>query len=702
MKAKEQKLLSFLKQAPQFQIPIYQRTYSWTEVECRQLFEDILRVGTEDAVPAHFVGSVVYIESGLYQVSDQEPLLVIDGQQRLTTVALILEALARLLPNGKEPIDGFSAEKIRSYYLMNPLESGDRRHKLLLTKTDRETLLAIIEGGAMQGSESIRLRQNFEFLSKSIVKVGEDLAPICKGLAKLMIVDISLSRDQDNPQLIFESMNATGRALTQADMVRNYVLMGLKPDHQLDLYSNYWQPMEAMFGQATFSRHFDSFMRHYVTCKTDDIPTIRDVYKKFKELAQISVAQRGIDELVEDIKTFAGYYCAMALGREEDPELRDAFGDLRELKVDVAYPLLLPLYHDYKHMILRKAELLQIVRLIESYVFRRAVCGIPTNSLNNTFAQLGKDMKNVTGDYVQAIRSFFQLLPSYRRFPEDMEFFKEIKVRDLYNFRSRSYWLRRFENFERKERVSVDEYTIEHIMPQNRELSQEWREDLGSDWEDIHGAYLHTLGNLTLTGYNSEYSDRPFREKRDMKGGFARSPLMVNEGLGELSKWDQSTIIDRSEQMAKKAVEVWEGTNVSVDYLSDFEAKVKQRNPSISVDDYWVLNSNKDLRELFMTLRRRILSLDNCVSEELHTRYVSYNAEASFVDVILQDRRICLQLNLQLSELVDDRRIAIDSSGSAHYGEGDVQVLLEKAEDIPYVVGLIRQALERQMGDSET
>ena len=230
MKATEAKLLDFLKKAPQFVIPVYQRTYSWAEPECHRLWDDILRAGSDDAIPTHFAGSIVYIEESAFGVMNQPPLLVIDGQQRLTTVSLIIEALARKLGNA-EFMDGFSAGNLRNYYLLNPHEKGERRYKLLLTQTDKQTLLSIIDQKSSMPAEcSLRIKANFDFFKKQVNTLGDNFEPLCRGLAKLMVVDISLSRDHDNPQLIFESMNSTGRELSQADLIRNFILMGLEPE----------------------------------------------------------------------------------------------------------------------------------------------------------------------------------------------------------------------------------------------------------------------------------------------------------------------------------------------------------------------------------------------------------------------------------------------------------------------------------------
>ena len=450
MKATEAKLLDFLKKSPQFIIPIYQRTYSWTKQECQQLWDDILRTGKDDEITAHFIGSVVYIEKSLYQVTRQSPLLVIDGQQRLATVSLLLEALSRVLED-TEPIGGFSAKKIRSYFLLNPLEEGEREYKLLLTKTDKETLISFVKQTTLPRNHSVRISENFDFYCEQIDELNGDYVALCKGLAKLIIVDISLSRGQDNPQLIFESMNSTGRELTQADLIRNFVLMGLNTQEQTRLYEKYWRPMEIEFGQKAYGRHFDKFMRHYLTVRTSEIPKVKEVYKAFKFYTRKeSIAKGGIDALLADVHLAARDYCAMALDKETNKTLAKAFADLRELKVDVAYPLLLELYEDYRTGIFNRSDFVQAVRLIETYVFRRAVCAIPTNSLNKTFATFHRALEKER--YLESIQAHFLLLPSYRRFPTDVEFIREIKLRDLYNFRISSYWLRRIENYNRKER----------------------------------------------------------------------------------------------------------------------------------------------------------------------------------------------------------------------------------------------------------
>jgi uncharacterized protein with ParB-like and HNH nuclease domain/predicted transport protein len=697
MKATEAKLLAFLKKSPQFVIPIYQRTYSWTERECRQLWDDVVRAGSNPAVTGHFVGSIVYIEQGLFQVATLSPLLVIDGQQRLTTVTLLIAALAEALGSG-EPVEGFSARKLRNYYLLNPEEDGERHFKLLLSQTDKGTLTSLVGQAPLPTEQSVRVAGNYELFKGWLSDSTCDLAVICQGLAKLVVVDVALARGQDNPQLIFESMNSTGRKLSQADLIRNYVLMGLEPGLQTRLYQDHWRPMELAFGQEGYVAHFDAFMRHYLTLKhpAGDIPRIDEVYEAFKlHSVRPATEQAGVEVLVRDVQRHAQAYCAMALGAESRPSLRDAFHDLRELKVDVAYPFLLELYDDCSRGVLSEADFLAAVRVVEAYVFRRAVCAIPTNSLNKTFATFSKVLKK--DRYLESIQAHLLTLPSYRRFPNDEEFQRELQVRDLYHFGGRAaYWLRRLENHNRKERVAVAEYTIEHILPQNDKLPAQWQADLGPDWKRVQETWLHTLGNLTLTAYNSSYSDFPFAHKRDMdEKGLRWSPLKLNDGLGQVTVWDEAAIKARAVKLAGKAIDVWAKPALPAEVLAAYRPKAAGQ-ASYTIDDHPHLLVPA-LRGVFDAFRKEVLALDSCVSEEFLKLYVAYKAETNFVDVVPQAKRLRLSLNMPFSEIDDPKGMCKDVSGLGRWGNGEVEVGLTAMDQLPYVMGLVRQSFDRQM-----
>ena len=699
MKASETKLLDLLAKGSQFVVPIYQRTYSWTQAECAQLWEDILRAGADGALNAHFTGSIVHVEKGLSNLTSQEPNLVIDGQQRLTTVTLVVaalaEALGRLSEDDREPLDGFSPKKLRNRYLVNNDEEGERYFKLLLSQTDRDTLKAIVGDAQLPKCRSERIESNYAYFQSKLGEPQVDYGAICRGLAKLVVVDIRLDRSHDNPQLIFESMNSTGRKLSQADLIRNFVLMGLEPSTQERFYSQYWRPMENDFGQAAYESQFDEFVRHYLTVVTGDIPRLGDIYEAFKAYARAAMSDSGsVEPLLSQLRDYASRYCAVALGQEKDKRLAAAFQDLREIKADVVYPFLLEVYTDYELGTLTTDEVAEIVDLVTSYIFRRAVCRIPTNSLNTTFATFAKALRK--DRYLDSVKAHFVSMKSYRAFPTDTEFAEALKATDLYHFKRRTYFLRRLENHNRKEHVTIEDYTIEHILPQNENLSREWRDSLGENWADIQARYLHTLGNLTLTGYNSEYSDHPFAVKRDMEGGFKHSPLRLNQGLGQLDTWNADTIQSRAERLATTALEIWEMPGLPVQVLADFQEP--RAETAFSIEDHpYLLPSAR--RALFEKFRAEVLALDPAVTEQFLKLYVAYKVETNFVDVVPQVARLRLSLNLPFEALHDERHLAWDVTGRGHWGNGNVEVGLDESSDFTYVMGLVRQAYEYQLAE---
>jgi uncharacterized protein with ParB-like and HNH nuclease domain/predicted transport protein len=696
MKAKESRLLDFLRASNQFVIPIYQRPYRWEEDECRKLWDDVLRAGRKSQTAAHFVGSVVYIQDGLYNVTDQPSLLVIDGQQRMTTFMLLIEALARA--QDSTPLSGdFAPNRLRHYYLKDTLQEGERAYKMLLSATDRVTLQSIIDGSEYPVEHSLRIVQNFELFCRLLQ--GADLETVARGLANILVVDISLERGHDNPQLIFESLNSTGKALGQADLIRNYVLMGLEHKLQNKLYREHWRPMEVEFGQEAYATQFDAFMRNYLTMKTGDIAKLEDVYKAFKEHAQSeSSAGRDVAALVADVHRAAKLYCRIALGRgEDDKMLADAFRDVRELKAEATIPFLLELYGDYQAERLSRADLLAVIRLVEAYVFRRSVLQIPTNSHSRTFAIFSRELDKAR--YLESVSAQLLRLPSYRRFPTDDEFDASIQVRDLYNTRNRSFWLRRMENHGRKERVAVEEYTIEHILPQNENVPDGWKSELGPDWETVRATWLHTLGNLTLSGYNSELSDRPFQEKRDMKGGFKESPLHLNAGLGQVVRWDASAIQARAQRLARLALEVWASPKVS----AEVEELLK---PPAKPKDTWTILDHPKLVSgpaavIYRDLRDRVLAMNPAITEEFKQLYVVYRAETLFLSVVPLSASLTLYLNLPFPELQDVRHICRDVTNVGHWCSGEVEVKVDADSDMTYIMALVGQAFEWQLEDVE-
>ncbi|WP_077614898.1 DUF262 and DUF1524 domain-containing protein [Caenibacillus caldisaponilyticus] len=691
MKASETNFLKFLQGTKQFIIPIYQRKYSWTIQQCRQLWNDIVRAAEDEEVQGHFVGSIVYIEKGLYQISAVPQLLVIDGQQRLTTLSLLLMALARAIEESGKPHD-ITKKKIMNYYLVNNEEEDDLYYKLLLTKSDKDTYIQLLADKELSDDYSQRIVDNYNFFANAIRKSGIDLNKLYRGISKLIIVDIALDRDHDNPQLIFESLNSTGLDLSQADLIRNYVLMQLEPKEQNELYMDYWYPMEKGFGDLNDSALFDRFMRDYLTVKTGRIPNINRVYSNFKEYVQ-SQKGRHIKEIVADIYRFSQYFVKLAFQKEKDKEINEVLADINTLKVDVSYPFLLELYDDYDNGKLSKGDFIAILKLVESYVFRRAICGVPTNSLNKTFANLSREIDKE--NYLESVRAAFLLKEGYRRFPNDEEFVRELVIKDVYNFRNRNYLLRKLENHNRKEIIDIESYTIEHIMPQNKNLSPDWRKDLGENWEEIHKTYLHTLGNLTLTRYNSELSDRPFREKRDMEGGFADSPLRLNRGLAKVEVWNKEEIEKRAQSLAKLALEIWEYPQLPEAVLEKYKRSPEDNQGAVYTLADHTENLQGDLLNLFEHLRKRILNLDSSVREEAKKLYIAYKTATNFVDIIPRKTKLQLSLNIPFDEIHDPRGVCRDVTHLGRWGNGDVEVTLSSFDEIDYVMSLIKQAFEK-------
>ncbi len=692
MKATETNFLKFLKEPKQFVIPIYQRTYSWTLKQCQQLWHDIIRAAEDETISGHFLGSVVYIERGLYQVTSVPQLLIIDGQQRLTTLSLLLAALAKALEESGEKLET-SRRKIESYFLFNNEEEGDARYKLLLTQSDKETFIRLIEDRELPDEKSRRIVENYEYFASQIRKRDIDLNSLYRGISKLIIVDISLDRDRDNPQLIFESLNSTGLDLSQADLIRNYVLMGLEPKEQEEIYKNYWYPMEQSFGQAGSNDLFDRFIRDYLTVKSRSgaIPNIRDVYSSFKSYLQ-KQKNTSIKDIVADIYRYSKYFVRLAFEKETDPEIKQALADINTLKVDVAYPFLLEIYEDYNQKLLTREEFISILRLVECYVFRRAICGLPTQGMNKNFAALSREIDK--DNYLETVKIAFFRKDTYKRFPSDEEFRREFLVKDIYNFRSRNYLLRKLENHDRpKELVNVENYTIEHIMPQNLKLSQEWQAELGENWKEVQATYLHTIGNLTLTEYNSEYGDRPFLEKRNLKGGFADSPLHLNRMLAKLDHWSEREIQNRAEALADIAVKVWSFPSVEIDSknLNSHET------PRSSYEDYL----HGENLELFEELRKRILNLDASVREELKKQYIVYKTTTNFAYIEPKKSRLRLSLNIRAEEINDPKRLCKDVTNVSRWGKGDVEVGLSSLDQIDDVIFLVRQAFKKHSDEFE-
>ncbi|GAA7960768.1 DUF262 and DUF1524 domain-containing protein [Helicobacter pylori] len=679
MEAKAMKLLDFIgkSQEKQLVIPIYQRVYSWEKEQCKQLWDDIVKTGGSDQIEGHFIGSILYVMDGITHSGNT--LLIIDGQQRLTTITLLLTALRNHL------IDEVKRKEIEDHYLINSNRDGDKKFRLILSDSDKDTLLYLIDKDKRKPSEpSLKIVENFKLFEEWIRKNTNQLETIFKGLEKLTIVWISLEK-KDDPQLVFESMNSKGIELTQTDLIRNYIVMETEIEKQESFYNKYWRAMEEEFKQN--KKWFDRFVRHYLTIKTK-IPNINKVYVALKDYRQKEGI--GIEDLLKDLQKYCGYFCQIVFKKEADKDLNKALGFLVDLERDVIYPLLLELYSDYSDGVLSKADFIPIIALIESYICRRTVCGLGTNSLNKVFPSFTKHIQK--DQYFESLKAHFGYLTNNQRFPNNDEFKDCFITIDFYNFKKIDTFFERLENFNRKERVYTHEYTTEHIMPQT--LTEEWERDLGENFQEIHNKYLHAIGNLTLTGYNSKYSNKSFQEKRDMEGGFKDSPLRLNQGLRDLESFGEEEIKKRANDLADLALKIWTYPKLDPETLEKYKPKKDKKEKKVY--DLSSYKFSPHSRELFDILSKGIKALDEKIVEKFNKMCISYKFDKNFVSIVVQTKDLKLYLNMKFNELQDEKNLAKKAKGN--YGNGYIEVKLETKENIPYCLGLIKQALEKQMG----
>jgi uncharacterized protein with ParB-like and HNH nuclease domain/predicted transport protein len=705
MKAQEANFLTLLKNTPQFTVPIYQRRYEWEQEECKELWADIKQAGENDQISSHFMGAIVYVRPGNFVAGDPSPLIVIDGQQRLTTCSILLAALYHHIKECPDAvtIGDFKKDRIKYNYLIHREEEeeggGDQQYRLIPSDHDRDAYLSIICEKSIvldDVSEGKKTLRNYLLFRDLLMANKDGLDIICRGLQKLWVVELVLDSDKENPQLVFESLNSTGKELGQVDLIRNYILMGLTPNKQARLYKDYWEPIERGFGK-NYNAYFDPFMRHYLTAKTFSIPNQAAVYKEFKKYVAINNIQT--EELLADIKKYSRYYNILINPRSNSVPrpLGEALQDLKELKVDVAYPLLMNVLKDRDESLISGDDVVTIIRMIESYVFRRAICDLPTNSLNKIFISLNKDID--PDNYVESLTAALLLLPSYRRFPNSEEFVSYLKNRDLYNFRSKFYWLRKIENIDRQELVDPNNYTVEHIMPQN--LSAEWRSELGPECERIQQKWLHTLGNLTLTQYNGSYSDNSFMKKRDYEKdgveiGLGRSPLFLNAGLGGLAKWTETTIIERADRLSLMALRAWQIPELDAGTIGKYKKSKSERTDQYKISDYKYLTGNQ-MRDLFEALSCEILGIDSAVTQHILQMYIAYKLETNFADVEPQAKALKVFLNMPFSDIDDPGHICRDVSNIGTRGNGEVSFTISSHDDIPYAMTLIRQSFDHQI-----
>jgi uncharacterized protein with ParB-like and HNH nuclease domain/predicted transport protein len=696
MKAEDTLVTNLLEGAKQFIVPIFQRDYSWGTKHCQQLWKDVIRVGSDPNVKGHFLGSVVYVAAEDNTATITRWLLI-DGQQRMTTLTLLLIALRDQINQAQGNEDGgdevSTPEELDDYYLRNRHGKGDRRHKLHLRRADHDTLNALLDGKEFPEAASERVKENFIFLRDLVAQA--DVQTVYAGIKKLVVVDVCLTRGQDDPQMIFESLNSTGVDLTQADLIRNFVLMRLDETSQTQLYEEYWQPIERAFGRR-YRTEFDKFVKDFLTLQMRPGTPLKaaEIYHEFRSFFSRTVEKRGVDGILSDLRRFGTYYTAFSLGQEKQPALKEAFARLRSL-IEVASPVVLTLY-DYheRAKTLSADEFVEAIELLESFVFRRSVCDMQTRSLGQIFSSLAYRITETQPLLSLKVALYRQ--GKKRRFPTDVEFREALETRDVYDMRTCFYLLDRLENFS-KERIDTALFTIEHVMPQNEDLRPEWRTMLGGDWQAVQETWLHRLGNLTLTGYNSTYSDRPFAEKKTIAGGFSDSPLRLNKFIREQSAWTATTIEQRGKQLAEKALAVWRP--LVVDPLAVKQRELEEHKALAANYKIENLEADEAAKRLLDVLRPQIQALGPDVVELPNDRSLIYRVFDFVVEIIPRKQRLSLLLNLDFADCEDPSGKARDATEFAFIigatEAGGVIYTLESVDDVPAAINVVRQAYER-------
>lgn len=569
MKANEVALNRFLSQTKtQFIIPVYQRNYDWTEEQCRQLFYDILEVGSKPG-STHFIGSIVFIHDGVYTSSEVRQLVVIDGQQRLTTFSLLYLALYKFAQEcGHEG----KANEIYDTYLVN-IYVNEENSKLKLKQSDtnaKALKFLITNNNPKDYGEYSKVINNFNYFKQNINQ--DNFQTILNGLNSLLFVEISLERGKDDPQRIFESLNSTGLELSQADLIRNYILMGLEPSEQVRVFESFWEIIES--NAKDYSKEesrVSDFIRDYLTFKIKKIPNKNSVYEEFK-LRYPERNSKFYNETIKELKEFSFYYSKLINpNKEDDNEIRKEFNFINRLEINVSFPFLLPVYNDYVNNIIDKSTVVNILKLIQSYTWRRFILGLPTNALNKMFLNLYSDISK--SNYYQSLEKALVKKKSIQRFPNNKEIEIALAEKDVYNIQSKNriYLLELLENYNNREYVSVEnpDITIEHIYPQNPDAK--WYDMLDeSSTKEMQDKYLNTIANLTLSGNNGSlgnkmFSDKKILNKDDKQQGYIFSRLWLNQYLKEIDEWNIETIQKRYTLLLERFLQIWQYPNIELD-----------------------------------------------------------------------------------------------------------------------------------------
>ena len=674
----------------QYIIPVYQRKYSWyADVHCARLWNDIVKM-EKGHKKHHFVGSIVSIaeKKALMGVQKQ---LIIDGQQRMTTLSILMIALRDYL---KEivPEDEFE-DNITDMVLKNPKRKGEDAYKMLLTDTDKELMIKLVDGMKISENEDSQIYTNYLYFKRKVAEGILSPEQIYESISKLDIVGIILDKEQgDEPQLIFESLNSTGMDLSKSDLIRNFILMGLDNEEQIKIYNNYWKPFEGYFKNPDVPERMDRFFRDYLVMKKGSYVNFAYIYDVFKEYAGNSEFST-IEQLAEDVMTYGDLYTNITSDKKTLPESQKAlepiFEEIRSLRMEVAYPFLIKVYMDYYKEEITLDVFVEILKLTIAYVVRRAICDIPTNSMQKTFATMKNNIQK--DDYLNSIKATFYFLDSYKQFPNNETFKIALYSRNMYSLRISKYFFVKLENEGNKEPISYSGYTIEHILPQNKDMRDEWKQALGENYAEIQAKYIHSLGNLTLTRYNSEMGDKPFTEKLEVYKESAMHTL--NKFVVQQSTWNEQTILARTELLSKCACEAWKAPVLDEETIERYAPQDEPVKQTYDIEHY---NMDIFAKMLYLKLHDTIMEVEPKAKVEYKKLYIAHKLKTNFVDVIPLKSGLRLAVNLDFDEVYDPEGICKDVTDLGRWGNGDVEIRFDSLEKLDAVMEIIKQAIDKQ------
>lgn len=597
MKGSETKLIKYMEGADKrFVIPVYQRNYDWKIENCKQLFDDLIKI-IRNGRKSHFFGSIV---STYNPDGDYEEHQIIDGQQRLTTVSLLLLAMYNLIKQGKAvPNDKRLGDRIFEDYLVDKYQPEETRIKLKPIKNDRKAFGKLFDDEEEHIGGS-NLTTNYNYFYERIQKEEIAIDELFQAIRSLEIIHIRLD-NEDNPQLIFESLNSTGLDLSEGDKIRNYMLMGLPTKQQETYYEKYWNKIE-----ENTNYQVDLFVRDYLSIKQQATPSLNKIYFTFKEYVEDGGIETEI--LLIDLLDYARLYKVLITASIGDKRLASCIYRLNRLETTVTRPFFLEVLRLNKETVLSMNEVVEVFLATENYLFRRTICELPTNQLNKIFLLLHKEVvryDGTTDNYVEKLKYALISKKERARFPEDVEFVEAFGNKQIYsmNAKNKMYILERFENFGTAEDKDVyrhfddGDYSIEHIMPQT--LTPAWAESLGEDYERIQEVWLHRMANLTLTAYNSRYSNNSFVEKRDMANGVKDSGIRMNHWIASQAEWGEKELEARNTMVQERALEIW---STPVTSFKPFEKQMD----SYTLDDDMDLTGRKIARFEYMTMEQSV------------------------------------------------------------------------------------------------